>query len=77
MPEVGFLFPAFDGRRTNLYNCLFYTHSSGTDNQPLIDALFRVQPPMPADEQRDTVGGVLRKSLDDECSFAVVQQVRQ
>ena len=30
MPEVGFLFPAFDGRRTNLYNCLFYTHSSGT-----------------------------------------------
>ena len=77
MPEVGFLFPAFDGRRTNLYNCLFYTHSSGTDNQPLIDALFRVQPPMPADEQRDTFGGVLRNALDDECSLAVVQQVRQ
>ncbi len=71
MPEMGFLFPAFDGRRTNLYNCLFYTHSSGTDNQPLIDALFRVQPPMPADEQRDTFGGVLRNSLDDECSLAV------
>ena len=49
MPEMGFLFPAFDGRRTNLYNCLFYTHSSGADNQPLIDALFHVQPPMPAD----------------------------
>ena len=57
MPEMGFLFPAFDGRRTNLYNCLFYTHSSGADNQPLIDALFHVQPPMPADEQRDTFGG--------------------
>lgn len=77
MPEAGFLFPAFDGRRTNLYNCLFYTHSSGADNQPLIDALFRVQPPMPADEQRDTFSGVLRNALDDECSLAVVQQVRQ
>ena len=77
MPEMGFLFPAFDGRRTNLYNCLFYTHSSGADNQPLIDALFHVQPPMPADEQRDTFGGVLRNALDDECSLAVVQQVRQ
>ena len=32
---------------------------------------------MPADEQRDTFGGVLRNSLDDECSFAIVQQVRQ
>ena len=77
MPELGFLFPAFDGRRTNLYNCLFYTHSSGADNQPLIDALFHVQPPMPADEQRDTFGGVLRNALDEECSLAVVQQVRQ
>ena len=77
MPEMGFLFPAFDGRRTNLYNCLFYTHSSGADNQPLIDALFHVQPPMPADEQRDTFGGVLRNALDEECSLAVVQQVRQ
>ena len=76
-PELGFLFPAFDGRRTNLYNCLFYTHSSGADNQPLIDALFHVQPPMPADEQRDTFSGVLRNALDDECSLAVVQQVRQ
>ena len=63
MPEAGFLFPAFDGRRTNLYNCLFYTHSSGADNQPLIDALFHVQPPMPADEQRDTFSGVLRNAL--------------
>ena len=72
MPEAGFLFPAFDGRRTNLYNCLFYTHSSGADNQALIDALFHVQPPMPADEQRDTFGGVLRNALDEECSLAVV-----
>ena len=46
-------------------------------NQPLIDALFHVQPPMPADEQRDTFGGVLRNALDEECSLAVVQQVRQ
>jgi len=26
-PEVGFLFPAFDSRATNIYNALFYTHS--------------------------------------------------
>lgn len=77
MPEVGFLFPAFDGRRTNLYNCLFYTHASGADNQPLIDALFHIQPPMPADAQKDTFSGILSDALDDECSLNVVQQVRQ
>lgn len=77
MPECGFLFPAFDTRRTNLYNCLFYTHSPSADHQPLIDALFHVQPPMPADAQRSTFGELLSSTLDEECSLEVVQQVRQ
>lgn len=77
MPEAGFLFPAFDSRRTNLYNCLFYTHSSATNHQPLIEALFHLQPPMPADEQRSTFGSVLANTLDEECSLSLVQQVQQ
>ena len=55
----------------------FTSGGSEADNQALIDALFHVQPPMPADEQRETFGGVLRNALDEECSLAVVQQVRQ
>ena len=35
-PEVGFLFPAFDGRTTNIYNALYYTHSA-KDNHPSRD----------------------------------------
>lgn len=77
MPEAGFLFPAFDGRRTNLYNCLFYTHSSKADHEPLIEALFHIQPPMPADAQRETFSGVLQSALDEECSLAVVQQMQR
>ena len=77
MPEAGFLFPAFDGRRTNLYNCLFYTHSSKASHEPLIEALFHIEPPMPADAQRETFSGVLQSALDEECSLAVVQQMQR
>ena len=77
MPEMGFLFPAFDGRRTNLYNCLFYTHSSGADNQPLIDALFHVDPPMSAEEQKNAFGSALADALDKDCSYDVVQSVHE
>ena len=35
-PEVGFLFPAFDGRATNIYNALFYTHSPKEGHESLI-----------------------------------------
>ncbi|MBQ1265001.1 MAG: DUF4317 domain-containing protein [Oscillospiraceae bacterium] len=74
-PEVGFLFPAFDGRRTNLYNCLYYTRSAKDNHASLIDALFCVEAPKPAEEQRSTFGSLLGSALRDECSLEVMQNV--
>ena len=74
-PELGFLFPAFDNRSTNIYNALFYTHSTKVSNQPFVDALFNIQAPMPAAEQKQSFEALLTTSLDDECSLEVVQSV--
>lgn len=76
MPELGFLFPAFDGRQTNLYNCLYYTRSAGDNHPELIEALFHVTPPLPADEQKGTFADLLSRTLEDECSMEVVQAVQ-
>ena len=51
-PEVGFLFPAFDGRATNLYNALYYARKPDGLHQELIDAVFHTEPPMSAADQR-------------------------
>ena len=74
-PELGFLFPAFDGRTTNIYNALFYTHSAKQSNQSLVDALFHVQAPQPAEEQKKSFEALLTTSLSDACSLDVVQTV--
>ncbi len=74
-PEVGFLFPAFDGRATNIYNALYYTHSSKISHQELIEALFNVEAPMPAEEQKKSFEALLSTSLGDACSMEVVQSV--
>ena len=76
MPEMGFLFPAFDGRQTNLYNCLYYTRSAGDNHPELIEALFHITPPLPADEQKGSFDGLLSQTLGDECSMEVVQAVQ-
>ena len=34
-PELGFLFPAFDNRSTNLYNALYYSRDPGENYAPL------------------------------------------
>ena len=36
-PELGFLFPAFDDRSTNLYNALYYTRDSGENHPELVE----------------------------------------
>lgn len=76
-PELGFLFPAFDGRTTNIYNALYYTHSAKVSNQQLVDALFNVKIPKPAYEQKESFKVMLAKSLDKECSMDVVQTVHE
>ena len=77
MPELGFLFPAFDGRRTNLYDCLYYSHSAKDNHAELIDALFRIEAPKPAEEQKTSFQNVLGLALEEECSFRVAQSVHE
>lgn len=74
-PEAGFLFPAFDGRCANLYGALYYTKSASQNHPELIDSIFRVEPPAPADEQRESFQSVLAESLEKDCSLDVVQAV--
>jgi len=76
-PEMGFLFPAFDDRATNIYNALFYTHSPKMSHQALVEALFQVQPPKPAAEQKKSFEALLTTSIADECSLEVVQTVHE
>ncbi len=74
-PALGFLFPAFDDRATNIYNALFYTRDSARGYDTLIDTLFNVQAPKPAAEQKKSFEALLAASLDEECSLEVVQNV--
>lgn len=74
-PELGFLFPAFDGRSTNIYNALYYTHNTKVGNQSFVDALFHVEAPRPAAEQKKSFEALLTTTLGNECSLEVVQTV--
>ena len=69
--------PAFDNRAANLYNVLFYTKNPAELNQAVIDALFRVEPPMSAAEQKNVFDTALTEALDQDCSYDVVQSVHE
>ena len=74
-PDLGFLFPAFDDRSTNIYNALYYTRNVKESQDGLIEALFNSPVPKPAAEQKKSFEALLTTSLAEECSLDVVQTV--
>lgn len=76
-PELGFLFPAFDNRSTNIYNVLYYTHSPKENYEPFVSNLFNTPVPQPAAVQKKTFEALLSTALDDECNMDVVQTVHE
>ena len=74
-PALGFLFPAFDNRATNIYDALYYTHDTKASQDELIQALFNTPVPQSAEDQKKTFEALLTSSLGEECSLDVVQTV--
>ena len=74
-PEIGFLFPSFDDRSTNIYNALFYTRSIGGDYQGAAESIFNTEYPMPAQEQKETFRTLLAETAEQDCSYEFVQSV--
>ncbi len=74
-PELGFLFPAFDNRATNIYNALYYNHSPKENYQAFVDAVFHTKVPQPAAQQKQSFEALLSGSLEEDCSLEVVQSV--
>ena len=76
-PELGFLFPTFDDRATNIYNALFYSKNINAGHDDFVDAVFRTPVPMPAGRQKDNFNEVLTGALNQECTFDVIQAVHE
>ena len=74
-PALGFLFPAFDDRATNIYNALYYTRDVKEGQDAFVAAIFNAPVPQPAAEQKKIFEALLTTSLGEDCSMDVVQTV--
>ena len=76
-PEMGFLFPAFEQRAANIYQALYYTKDTAVNHDDFVNAVFQSQLPMPADQQKEVFQAILQETLEDECSYEVLQAVHE
>ncbi len=76
-PEIGFLFPAFDGRTANIYSALYYARSLSDNHTEFIENFFHAEPPMAPGIQKDTFEGILTETLEKNCRLDVIQSVHE
>ncbi|MBQ6365211.1 MAG: DUF4317 domain-containing protein [Oscillospiraceae bacterium] len=74
-PELGFLFPAFDNRATNIYNALFYSRKPDEVHYEFIEGIFQTDLSMTPAEQREAFEAVLNDSVD--CRLDVIRAVHE
>ncbi|MBR0408109.1 MAG: DUF4317 domain-containing protein [Clostridia bacterium] len=76
-PEMGFLFPAFEERAANIYQALYYTRDTAANHDDFVNAVFQSELPMPADQQKEIFQAILQETLEEDCSYEVVQAVHE
>ncbi len=74
-PELGFMYPAFDDRSTNIYGALYYTKRLNDSHSDTVEALFNAPLPMPAAVQKETFSQILGEAVADDLSMRVVRTV--
>lgn len=75
-PEIGFMFPAFDTRTSNIYGAMFYTRDISASHEAFVDAVFRTDIPKPATEQTASIAEILNDTVAENCDLEFIQSVQ-
>lgn len=73
MPDIGFLFPAFTDRSTDIHSLLYYSKNAKEFQDDLIDNVLGCHVPMSAGDQKSTFQYLVSDTLGDSCSFDTVK----
>lgn len=76
-PIMGFMFPAFDDRASNIYGALYFNKDTANANQAFVENIFGTQTPTPADIEKQAFSSILTSTLGDECCIDVVQSLHE
>ncbi len=75
MPEVGFLFPAFNDRQSDIHSVLYYSRDPEDLHFEFTDRLLGCSLPLTAGLQKEAFQAVVEQALGEHCSFEAVKEI--
>ncbi len=76
-PDIGFLFPAFTDRNTDIHNLMYYSKKPDIIQTDIINTLLGCQIPLSAKTQKETFQTIIEETLDNSCNFETVMAIQE
>ena len=77
MPDLGFLFPVFNDRSTDIHSILYYTKNAEELRSTFVDELFGCSTPLSAGGQRDSFNALVEDTLGEDCAYDTVINIHE
>lgn len=77
LPEVGFLFPAFNDRSADIHNILYYTKNPEDLRSSLVDQLLGCVLPLTAKNQKETFQTIIEDTLGSDCDYETIRNIHE
>jgi hypothetical protein len=72
-PMLGFTFPAFNDRNTDVHHLLYYSKNAEDISTDMTETVLGCHVPLPAKEQKAAFNEMIEESLGRECEFETVK----
>lgn len=77
MPDIGFLFPAFHDRSSDVHGLLYYASKPEELRFDFVDPVLGCELPMSAGGQKETFQTIVEETLGDGCDYEVVRNIHE
>ena len=76
-PELGFLFPAYNDRSTDIHSLLYYSKNSDELDLAVTEELLGCRMPLPAKSQKETFNAIVEEALGLDCDYEAVKAIHE
>lgn len=77
MPKIGFLFPAFNDRSTDIHSTLYYMKNADEPHEELVDSLLGAMPPIPVSSQKEMFQSLVEETLGEQREYETVKSIQE
>jgi len=77
MPDVGFLFPAFNDRSTDIHSTLYYSKNGNDLHDSFIEQMLGCPLPLPAGTQKESFQAIIEETLGESCDYETVRTIHE